>query len=164
LDIRLKRPTIVNYFGHDKGIRGRRLRATSDMDISYMYAEGIYEDIFSDDVPDGVFEFPEEDNTPYQYQDPFEFSSELEVRAGYKMLTGEEPTAPEQYTYYNARTREVNEYIVERRRVKKHWEERRLREKKEQRELYEAICEEFDRDLTDAIGNLLLGLEVATDE
>ena len=155
MDIQLKRPTVVNYFGHDKGIRGRRLRDTSDMDISYMYAEGIYEDIFSDDVPDGLFEFPEEDNTPYQYQDPFEFSSELEVRAGYKMLTGKEPTAPEQYTYYNARTREVNEYIVERCRVKKHREERRLREKKEQRELYEAICEEFDKQLTEDIHNLL---------
>jgi len=164
LDIRLKGPAVVNYFGHNKGKRGRRLRAASDLDLSYMYAEEVFEDIFSDDVPDDVpddwFEFPEEDNTPYQYQDPFEFSSELEVRAGYKMLTGKEPTTPEQYIFYNRHIREVNEYIVEQCRIKKYREERRLQEKKEQQELYNAICEEFDKQLTEDMDNLLLRLEM----
>ena len=156
MDIQLKRPTVVNYFGHNKGIRGRRLRDTSDMDISYMYAEGIYEDIFSDDVPDGLFEFPEEDNTPYQYQDPFEFSSELEVRAGYKMLTGKEPTLS---PIYNITYSETVAELREAKRVTKQAEYNRRRQQRwleeEQRNIFEAICEEFDKQLTEDIHNLL---------
>ena len=157
MDIRLEKPWnrfhIHNQYYGRVGAQRSRLRTA---DLTEIYEEALYENIFREEA--------EEQDFDSFYQDPFEFSSELEVRAGYKMLTGEEPTAPEQYTYYNAHIREVNECIVERCRVKKHREERRLQEKKEQRELYEAICEEFDRDLTDAIGNLLLGLEVATDE
>ena len=155
MDIQLKKPLSGYYYGARHGPRGAHKSRLQRSELTDLYAEEIYEDIFSDDVPDDWFEFPEEDNTPYQYQDPFEFSSELEVRAGYKMLTGKEPTTPEQYIFYNRHIREVNEYIVEQCRIKKYREERRLQEKKEQQELYNAICEEFDKQLTEDIHNLL---------
>ena len=160
MDIRLKGPAVVNYFGHNKGKRGRRLRAASDLDLSYMYAQEVFEDIFSDDVPDDLpddwFEFPEEDNTPYQYQDPFEFSSELEVRAGYKMLTGKEPTLS---PVYNVTYSETVAELREAKRVTKQAEYNRRRQQRwleeEQRNIFEAICEEFDKQLTEDIHNLL---------
>ena len=160
MDIQLKKPLSGYYYGARHGPRGAHKSRLQRSELTDLYAEEIYEDIFSDDVPDDWFEFPEEDNTPYQYQDPFEFSSELEVRAGYKMLTGKEPTTPEQYIFYNRHIREVNEYIVEQCRIKKYREERRLQEKKEQQELYNAICEEFDKRLTEDMDNLLLRLEM----
>jgi hypothetical protein len=146
----------IIIMGHVMALGGHIEVAYRDPNLLTLYAEEIYEDIFSDDVPDDWFEFPEEDNTPYQYQDPFEFSSELEVRAGYKMLTGKEPTLS---PVYNVTYSETVAELREAKRVTKQAEYNRRRQQRwleeEQRNIFEAICEEFDKQLTEDMDNLL---------
>lgn len=161
MDIQLKKPLSGYYYGARHGPRGAHRSRLQRSELTDLYAEEIYEDIFSDDVPDDWFEFPEEDNTPYQYQDPFEFSSELEVRAGYKMLTGKEPTLS---PVYNVTYSETVAELREAKRVTKQAEYNRRRQQRwleeEQRNIFEAICEEFDKQLTEDMDNLLLRLEM----